>query len=90
MKVVLIFRENGFKTPCIWCRAIGIYKHGSNCYFEKEVMREYSFTRPSVETRNRMAVLLELLGVTLEELVKYRKRGKFAQNNLKKFKLLEM
>lgn len=47
-----------------------LYEHGSNCYFEKEGIREYSFAWPSVETRDRMTVLLELMGVTLEELVK--------------------
>ena len=25
VKVVLIFRESGSKTPCTWCRTIGIY-----------------------------------------------------------------
>lgn len=47
-----------------------LYEHGSNCYFEKEGLREYSFAWPSIETRDRMTVLLGLLGVTLEELVK--------------------
>ena len=46
------------------------YEHGANCYFEKEGSGEYSFAWPTVETRERMSILLELLGIGLEELVK--------------------
>ena len=45
------------------------YEHSVNCYFEKEGCREYSFAWPTVETKERMIILLELLGIGLEELV---------------------
>ncbi|WP_373262907.1 hypothetical protein [Hungatella hathewayi] len=46
-----------------------LYEHSVNCYFEKEGCREYSFAWPTVETKERMSILLELLGIGLEELV---------------------
>lgn len=46
-----------------------LYEHGYNCYFEKDGPGMYSYAWPSVETCERMSVLLGLLKINLEELV---------------------
>lgn len=46
-----------------------LYEHSINCYFEKEALGEYSFAWPTVETKERVSVLLNLYGIELEELV---------------------
>ena len=45
------------------------YEYSVNCYFEKEGLGEYSFAWPTVETKERVSVLLNLYGIELEELV---------------------
>ena len=46
-----------------------LFEHSVNCYFEKEGLGVYSYAWPSVETKERVGILLELMGITLEELV---------------------
>lgn len=46
-----------------------LYEHSVNCYFEKEEMGVYSYSWSSVETKERVGILLYLMGIRLEELI---------------------
>ena len=46
-----------------------LFEHSVNCYFEKEGPGVYSYAWPSAETKERVGILLELMGIKLEELV---------------------
>jgi hypothetical protein len=46
-----------------------LYEHSINCYFERERLGQYIFGWPSGTTRQRVEPLLELMGLTLEQLV---------------------
>lgn len=45
------------------------FEHAYVCCFEREGFGEYSFAWPSIETKLRVATLLDLMGLTLESLV---------------------
>jgi hypothetical protein len=47
-----------------------LYEHSINCCFERENWGHYSFCWLSNVTRNRVAPLLMLMGLTLEQLLK--------------------
>ncbi len=46
-----------------------LYKHSVNCYFEKEDAGIYSYAWSSAETRERVETLLNLMKITLEDLI---------------------
>lgn len=46
-----------------------LYEHSTNCYFEKETRGVYSYAWASVETKERVGILLSLMGISLEELI---------------------
>lgn len=46
-----------------------LYEHSVNCYFEKEKCGVYSYAWASVETKERVGILLNLMEVSLEELI---------------------
>lgn len=46
-----------------------LYEHSVNCYFEKEALGVYSYAWSSIETRERVESLLNLMGIKLEELI---------------------
>lgn len=45
------------------------YEHSINCCYEKESMNDYSYTWPNLETRERVEILLMLLGERLDSLL---------------------
>lgn len=47
-----------------------LYEHSVNCYFEKEDKGIYSYAWPSSETRERVETLLNLMKITLDELIR--------------------
>lgn len=46
-----------------------LYEHSVNCYFEKEALGVYSYAWSSIETKERVGILLSLMGINLEELI---------------------
>ena len=46
-----------------------LYEHSVNCYFEKEGVGIYSYAWSSVETRERVETLLNLMKITLNDLL---------------------
>ena len=46
-----------------------LYGHSVNCYFEKEDEGAYSYAWSSAETRERVETLLNLMKITLNDLI---------------------
>ncbi len=47
-----------------------LYEHSVNCYFEKEDTDVYSYAWSSTETRERVEALLNLMKITLDDLIR--------------------